>query len=54
MIEHKYDVWDGNVKLASGMTLDNAILFVQAYFEKYYSGEYLELRIVRHTIRNEL
>ncbi len=54
MVEHKYDVWEGKVKLASGMTLDNAMLFVQAYFEKYYNEEYLELRIVRHTIRNEL
>lgn len=54
MIEYKYDVWNGNTKLASGMALDNAVLFVQAYFEKYYNEEYLELKIMRHTIRNEL
>lgn len=54
MTEYKYDVWEGKIKLASGMTLDNAALFVEAYFKEYCNEEYLELRIVRHTIRNEL
>ncbi len=54
MTEYAYDVWNGNTKLASGMTLDNAALFVEAYFKEYYNEEYLELRIMRHTIRNEL
>ena len=36
MEERKYEVSaDGN-RIAFGMTLDDALLFIKAYFDKYY------------------
>lgn len=35
MIERKYEVSVGNDIIAFGMTLDDALLFIRAYFEKY-------------------
>ena len=36
MIEKKYEVSVDNDRIAFGMNLDDALLFVKAYFEKYY------------------
>lgn len=41
-----YEVWDGGRRLASEMELDDALLFVEAYFEKYYE-EQMEITIRR-------
>ena len=44
MNEKKFIVSEGNTTLASEMTLDDALLFIKAYIEKYYM-EHLSLRI---------
>lgn len=44
MNEKKFIVSKGNTTLASEMTLDDALLFIKAYIEKYYM-EHLSLRI---------
>ena len=44
MDEKKFVVSEGNTTLASEMTLDDALLFIKAYIEKYYC-EHLSLRI---------
>jgi len=44
MNEKKYKVLEGKTILASDMTIDNALIFIKAYFEKYYN-EILTLTI---------
>ena len=47
MIEYVYEVWYGSTMLAGGMTQENALLFVGAYFDKYYNENHIEVTIVR-------
>lgn len=42
MDEKKYLVADTNGVLARGMNIDNALMFMKAYCEKYYM-EYIDL-----------
>ena len=38
-----YSVWYGNIKLADNMTLGNALLFIEAMFNKFWqepTGQY--------------
>lgn len=37
MVEYKYEVWCENVRLAADMQLEDAMIFVEAYFNKYYA-----------------
>ena len=54
MDEYKYEIWVGETKIASDMDRENALLFVDAFFGKYYREEYLSLKIVRHVVTHEL
>lgn len=47
MIEYVYEVWYGNTMLAGGMTQENALLFAEAYFNKYYNENHTEIIIVK-------
>lgn len=47
MIKYVYEVWYGSTMLAGGMTQENALLFVGAYFDKYYNENHIEVTIVR-------
>lgn len=37
----RYDVYMDNVLQASGLTRDNALIFMNALFEKYYLDEFM-------------
>lgn len=49
MIEELFEVYDVDTKqvYASNMNLDNAMLFLGAFFEKHYRDIYLKLGIQR-------
>ena len=44
MCEKRYEVFDGEDRIASCMRIDDALMFIKAYFEKYYN-EMMELKI---------
>lgn len=46
MVEYKYEVWCDRTRLADDMQLTDAIIFVEAYFNKYYA-EPISLTITR-------
>lgn len=47
MEEDLYIVLDGNIILASKMTIENAMILVKGYFERYYEEPRLSLTIER-------
>ena len=47
MGEDLFIVLDGNTVLASNMTIDNAMILVKGYFERYYEERRLSLTIER-------
>ena len=47
MEEDLYIVLDGNTILASKMTIENAMILVKGYFERYYEEPRLSLTIER-------
>lgn len=52
MEENKYRVMERNNILADNMTLDIALLFIQAYYTKYYL-ENIELKIQKYPKEGE-
>jgi hypothetical protein len=46
MVEYRYEVWCENVRLAADMQLEDAVIFVEAYFNKYYA-EPMDITIKR-------
>lgn len=54
MIEDNYELYlhDNNycVLLASNMTIDNAVLFISAWFQKYYNEEQASIEIKRQSM----
>lgn len=47
MEEQLYTVLEGNTILASNMTIDNAMILVKGYFDKYYLEPRMTLTIER-------
>ena len=47
MTEYKYEVWCGGEQLAANMDLPNALILVEAYFDKYYNETDMDIKIVR-------
>ena len=45
MIEERYEVLEGANILASNMILQDALMFIQAYFEKYWQEKEMTLSI---------
>lgn len=50
MEERRYEVLEGDQRLATEMTLEDALLFIKAIFEKYYMERSMVLS-VRETER---
>ena len=45
MEERKYEVLVNDEKIASEMMIDDALLFIKAYFEKYYMEHDMKLSL---------
>lgn len=50
MSERKYEVIIDDVRIASDMTIEDALIFVKAYFEEYYN-EYRMMLSIREMER---
>lgn len=57
MIEDNYEIFfrDGDYfdLIASNMSIDNAVLFVIAWFQKHYNEEHASLEIKRQPVERE-